>query len=111
MVLTAAQTTQFFENPAQMAIPHDTVLELQNEGINDVDDLAEFDKDQLDQIAQNLRRPAGGAAAFTFGAKSQKRLLAATKLVKYYDTVGCNLTAANLQWFPIMKNFRTMDLP
>ena len=105
MVLTAAQTTQFFENAHQMAIPHATVVELQNEGINTVDDLAEFDKDQLDQIAQNLRRPAGGAAAFTFGAKSQRRLLAATKLVKYYDTVGRTLTAANLQWFPIMKNF------
>ena len=105
MVLTAAQTTQFFENALQMAIPHATVVELQNEGINTVDDLAEFDKDQLDQIAQNLRRPAGGAAAFALGAKSQRRLLAATKLVRYYDTVGRNLTAANLQWFPIMKNF------
>lgn len=105
MVLTAAQTQSFFENANQMAIPHATVVELQNEGIDTVDDLSEFDKDQLDQIAQNLRRPAGGAEAFTFGAKSQKRLLAATQLVKYYNTVGRNLTAANLQWFPIMKNF------
>ena len=67
--------------------------------------MGEFDKDQLDQIAQNLRRPAGGGNALTFGAKSQKRLLAATQLVKYYNTVGRNLTAPNLQWFPIMKNF------
>ena len=105
MVLTAAQTTAFFEDNDQMAIPNATVVELQNEGIQTVDDLEEFDKDQLDQIAQNLRRPAGGAAAFTFGAKSQRRLLAATNLVKYYTTVGRSLTAANLQWFSIMKNF------
>ena len=70
MVLTAAQKTAFFEDADQMDIPHATVLELRNEGINTLDDLEEFDKEQLDQIAQNLRRPAGGVAAFTFGAKS-----------------------------------------
>jgi hypothetical protein len=47
MVLTAAQTTQFFEVDAQMAIPNGTVLELVNECINTVDDLAEFDKDTI----------------------------------------------------------------
>ncbi len=38
MVLTAAQTTLFFEGADQMAIPNATVLELVNEGINTVDD-------------------------------------------------------------------------
>ena len=70
MVLTVAHTTAFFEDTDQMAIPHATVLELRNEGINTLDDLEEFDKEQLDQIAQNLLRPAGGVAAFTFGANS-----------------------------------------
>ena len=59
MVLTAAQTTAFFEDADQMAIPHATAVELQNEGINTVNDLEKFDKDQLDQIAQNIRRPSG----------------------------------------------------
>ena len=105
MALTNDQTTSFFEDAAQTAIPHNTVLELRNKGINTVDDLEDFDKDDLDQIAHNLCRPASGTAAFVFGAKSQKRLLVATQLVKYYNTVGRALTAANLQWNPVMKNF------
>ena len=42
MVLTQAQTTVFFENGAQMGIPNATVVQLQTEGITDVDDLADF---------------------------------------------------------------------
>ncbi len=97
MVLTAAQTTLFFEDNAQMGIPHATVLQLQNEGISTVDDLIDFDKDTLQQVADNLRRPGGriqdptpgavlGATIptppFVFGAKSQKRLLAACDIVR-----------------------------
>ena len=105
MVLTAAQTTAFFEDAAQMAIPHATVVQLQTEGITTVDDLEDFDEDDIDQVSSNLRRPPGGAGAFTFGAKSQKRLLIACHLVRYYNTVGRTLTAANMQWTHIMKNF------
>ena len=42
---------------------------------------------------------------FVVGAKSQKRLWVATDLVKYYDTIGRDYTAANLQWTNVMKNF------
>ena len=52
MVLTAAQTTAFFEDAAQMGIPHTTVIQLQAEGITTVDDLADFDKDSLQQLAE-----------------------------------------------------------
>jgi hypothetical protein len=45
MLLTAAQTTVFFEDAAQMGIPNATVVQLQVEGIVSVDDLADFDKD------------------------------------------------------------------
>jgi hypothetical protein len=108
MVLTAAQTTAFFESAEQMAIPNATVLELVNEGINTVDDLAEFDKETIDQIANNLRRPAvapAGGHHFVFGAKSQKRLKVACELVRYYTTVGRPLTAANIQWNSVILNF------
>jgi hypothetical protein len=54
MVLTVAQTALFFEDAAQMVIPNGTVLELVNKGINTVDDLSEFDKDTIRQIAYNL---------------------------------------------------------
>ena len=105
MVLTNAQITAFFTANNQMALPTTTYAQLAVEGIQTVDDLADFDKDSLDQVANNLRRPAGGAAAFTFGAKLHKRLLASTKLIKYYETVGRTLTAANILWKNMGKNF------
>lgn len=120
MVLTAAQTAAFFEDEAQMGVAHATVVQLGVEGITSVADLADFDKDSLQQLADNLRRPGGripdpnpnaapGATiptpAFPFGAKSQKRLSVATDLVKFYNAVGRDMTAANLQWTHVMKNF------
>ena len=44
MVPTAVQTTAFFEENAQMGIPHDSVIQLWNEGISTVNNLADFDK-------------------------------------------------------------------
>jgi hypothetical protein len=55
MSLAAAQTSAFFEDAAQMGIPNATVVQLQVEGIVSVDDLADFDKDTIEQIAANLR--------------------------------------------------------
>ena len=43
--------------------------------------------------------------AFTYGAKSQKRLTVACDLVRYYQTVGRDLTAVNIQWNQVMSNF------
>jgi hypothetical protein len=98
MPLTAAQTTAFFEHDDQMGILNKTVAQLQQEGITTVDDLVDSDKYTMEQIAANLRRPAGripdpnpGAApgatiptpSFVFGAKSQKRLITASTLLRY----------------------------
>ena len=44
MVLTAAQTTAFFENPDHMGIPHTTMMQMQQEGIQLVADLEDFEK-------------------------------------------------------------------
>ena len=43
--------------------------------------------------------------AFTYGAKSQKRLTVACDLVRVYQTVGRDHTAANIQWNQVMSNF------
>ena len=42
---------------------------------------------------------------FVFCAKSQRHIAIACDLVKYYTTVSHDLTAANLQWNTMMKNF------
>ena len=99
------ETTAFFENPGQMAIPHATRAQLAMEGITSVDDLFDFDKDSLDQVANNLQHPGGGADPFVFGGKLHKRLLVASKLVKYYDTFGRTLSANNMQWTHVCQNF------
>ena len=80
----------------------------------------DFNKDSLQQLADNLRRPGGRVPdpnpkakpgstipnpPFVFGAKSQRCIAVACDLVKYYKTVGHDLTVANLQWNTVMKNF------
>ena len=120
MVLTAAQTTTFFEQADQMGIPHATVLQLQSKGINLVSDLVDFNTTSLRQLADNLRCPGGCVPVlnptaqpgstiptppFVFGAKSRRCIAVACDLVKYYVTVSHDLTATNLQWNTIMKNF------
>ena len=120
MVLTAAQTTAFFESPDQMGIPHATMVQMLLEGIQSIADLADFEIDSLQQLADNLRKPGArirdpdpnapaGATipmpAFTYGAKSQKRLTVACDLIRFYQTVGRDLTVANIQCNQVMSNF------
>ena len=85
---------------------------MQQEGIQVFADLADFEKECLQQLAENLRKPGGRIAdpdpnapvgatnpmpAFTYGAKSQKRLTVACDLIRFYQTAGTDLTAANIQ--------------
>ena len=119
MIITAAQTNTFFEHQEQMGIPHGTVVQLQQEGITDVANLADFDKESLKQLADNLRRPGGQVLdpnlavaagtmiptpAVVFGVKSQTKLSFACDLVCYYETAGCDLVAANMRWTQVGKN-------
>jgi hypothetical protein len=99
--LTAAQTTAFFEDAAQMGIPNATAVQLQAEGIDALEDLVDFDKATIEQIGATVPTPS-----FPLGAKSQQRLIDATKFIQYYGTVGRNTAAGNLQqWTLVMKNF------
>ena len=42
---------------------------------------------------------------FVFGAKSQHRLTVACELVRYYNTIRSDLSAGNMHWSNVMKNF------
>ena len=44
------------------------------------------------------------APAFIFGTKSQARLSVACDLVRYCETTGRDLTAANMRWTQVGKN-------
>ena len=120
MAFLVLQTTAFFEDADQMAMPVVTRARLQQEGIVAVNDLINFDKDALNQVADNLRCPGGRAPntdpnvpagatmptpPFVFGAKSQKRLLAACEMVRYHDTVDGQLSVGMIRWDPVIRNF------
>jgi len=104
-----------------MAIPHNTRVQLQSEGMTDPGDLVDFTEESMAVISQNLRRPGGripdpdpNAAAgatiptppFILGAKSQMRLIAACDLMRYYETVGRSLSVTNIKWNPVIRNFQ-----
>lgn len=59
MVLTAAQVQAFFTDADQMGIPARMVAQLIHEGITTPEDLIDFDKDTIAQVAENLRCPGG----------------------------------------------------
>eukprot|EP00957_Ditylum_brightwellii_P201630 15326474-Ditylum_brightwellii.AAC.1 len=106
MVQTNAQTTALFEDNDQLAIPHNTVVHLVNEGILAIDNLEEFQKMDIKQIAANLRRPnVPLVPQLVLGAKSVKRMTAAWKLIQYYTTVNQTITPGNIQWDAVVKNF------
>ena len=120
MVLTGPQVIAFFTGPTQMAIPAATIPALNNEGIDGPGDLAEFDEKGITQVVESLRKPgdriphpdheaADGVTIprppYVLGAKSQKRLTAASDLIRYYETTGRTLTPGNIQWDPIIKDF------
>ena len=117
MVFTQAALNQFFTAADQMAIPELTRQQLALEGITGVEDLSEFDKDGIKQLANNLQRtgrripdPANANATvpalpFVFGTKSQQRLTAACEVARYYETVGRTMTPINMRWMGAIKAF------
>ena len=81
MPLTNQQTTTFFENADNLGIPHNVRVALREEGIDSVEDLLEFDKAAIEQIASNFRRRT---PPITFGAKMQKSMMEACDLIRFY---------------------------
>ena len=96
-----------------MGIPNATVVQLAVEGISTLNDLSEFSKDDINNLADSLRRMRVPAVAdgppveqqrFVMGARSQKRLAVAVEILRYYKAVGRTLTAANMRW-ETLSNF------
>ena len=116
MVLTADQQFSFFEDADQMSLKHRTrVYSLDVEGIENVDDLADWDDEDWDQWASNCKKPdriqdpnnAANLIAqvpFPLSIKSLKRLKIASKLIRYYKLVSVPLTVIKIKW-TLMDNF------
>ena len=117
MVFTDVETTAFFEDANQMAIPAGTRPGLNMDGVVSVDDLEDFTEDDLNQVAQNLRKPAGlmvdpnnrnrriPQTPYVFGAKSLKRLKVAAIAASYYKIISRELTPANMHYENCLVDF------
>ena len=77
-----------------MAIPNAIVIQLQNKGIITVGDLVDFDKDTIQQIADNLRRPVG---------RISDPIINAVAVFMRQP-----LTVPNIHWDPAMRRFKEM---
>eukprot|EP00957_Ditylum_brightwellii_P156880 11940212-Ditylum_brightwellii.AAC.1 len=81
-----------------MEVTKETLIHLGHKGIKKVEDLAEFSKENWEQVAENLKRPGGRMTnpdkehgndnpstgpqtPYPFGVRTQKRLLEASELV------------------------------
>eukprot|EP00957_Ditylum_brightwellii_P028418 2145755-Ditylum_brightwellii.AAC.1 len=104
-----------------MKVAKETLEALKKEGIQEAEDLAEFTKETWKQVADNLKCPGSQMknpdkeadknhvtvpqTPYLFGAKTQKRLLEASKLMRYYETVGCCVTVSNTVYKTVIKSF------
>ena len=123
MVFTAAQLTAFFTAADYLGLSARTATAFAAEGIATPADLAEFNKEGLDAIFRNLRKPpraiqggpGRGAAGrgggghlvdvepYIVPAKSQMRIIASALAVKYYDATARELTPANMAWTVVQR--------
>ena len=116
MVFTNAQLTTFFTTAAQLALSNEARAALEIEGIVAPDDLAEFRKTHWAQVVTNLKYPAGipdpnnpgaflRAQTVALGARSLGRLRLASKAARYYESIGRDLTPANMHVTNTLKYF------
>lgn len=118
MPFTAAEIVTFFTDAANMGLTPRTAKAFAAEGIATPADLAEFDKNGMESIFRNLRKPSkvlrAGAAgargelqevmAYELSAKSQIRLTIAAKAARFYEDTGRELDPDNMLW-SVIKRF------
>jgi hypothetical protein len=117
MPFTAAQIVLFFKDQAYMALTHRTSTALTAEGIAIPNDLSKLDKEGMNSIYCNLRKPAKvlcvGAAGvhgelreiqtYELLAKSQICLTIWAAASKFYDNNGRALDPDNMLWVVIKR--------
>ena len=120
MILKGEETNILFKDNNNMYILNVMVVQPVNKGISEVTDFLDFYTYTLQNIDDNLCHPGVRVPEHNytspvpfpvplppvttiidppiiFGAKYQKRLLIAYDLIQFYETIGRNVTAANIQ--------------
>eukprot|EP00957_Ditylum_brightwellii_P168838 12851471-Ditylum_brightwellii.AAC.1 len=119
--LAKAEAVIFFMSPTSIDVVKETLVELGQEGIIKAEDLAKFGRDTWKQVLDNLNCPGGWMnnlnkvtnknltmipqTRYVSRAKIQKRLLKASKLMGFYETVGWKVMVANTVYKTVIKSF------
>ena len=101
-----ATTKSFWTKSAYIHCNTLTVAGFKKEGINNPENLFDFDEDDLDNLFQSIRKPVGTivASVYTKGnpmhvsTTSKKRIIFAANATRYYTQVGREITPANMSW-------------
>ena len=133
-MVTATQLTQFFTAGTQMGLTTAQRLALSNEGLTTIDDFADFKEEELKVAFKNVRSgipgtprveavpavmngtvtvtpaipavPAvAGVRAVPIPAKSTSRLLIASVAYHYYLDTGRVVTAGNMNFNNVLREF------
>jgi hypothetical protein len=118
MPFTAAEIAIFFIDVANMGLTLPTTGVLAAEGITTPADLAEFDKEGMESIFRNLRKPlkvlrAGATGvcgelqeviAYELSAKLQICLTIVAQAARFYEDTGRELNPENMLW-SVIKRF------
>jgi hypothetical protein len=103
-ILTEEEIENFFTASKQMGISKKTMEKLKEEGIESPQDLIDFDKDTLHQLAENLRK-APGKESYALSAKSHKRMLETAEFMRFYQTIGREVDMECIQYETVTKDF------
>ena len=123
VTLTNAQNNSFFENGPQMGLTAVQRTRLAGEGLAQVADFEEFKEGQLEVAIRNLRTPIPGVPAVVdadgnevhpaippvppciISARCALRLKVASIAYHYYENIGRNITAQNMNYTTVLKDF------
>ena len=115
-ILTETEVNHFFN--VEIDIPEANIL--REEGANRLEDLVEFNTDDINTIAEALSKPEGyvlsGSGARTapalssapdvhIGTKELMLLEVSMQIIKFYEMLNLKITASVLRYALIIKNF------
>ena len=106
-----------------MGLDEEVVQGLSSEDIVSPLDLAKFEKEQIEMLVKNLRKPKGYRMlhldqdyadevmtipnpGFKVGTKSKQRMLVSSDLMRFYVTKNRDLTVDKIRWTPTIMDFK-----
>jgi len=125
MVFSRQENTNFFQNAPQMGLSAVQYARLSAEGLATVEAFLDFEEDDLDSAARNLRvaipavpavmdavdpllvvlPPVPAIPACTMPANCLKRLKIASVAYHYYISIGREPTPANMNFTRVLRSF------